>query len=173
MLTDDYLHALQTTICAVFFRAVSQCTFKIFNVTELTSKSRRLLQLHRPAMWSITARSQSLQLLLQSRISFTKHSVMLVGSHGHVAAPYMCSRSLSIARLRSRSRHGASLTVAMAKPWRPDMNDVDRLSRGDGARKRGTGNFNIPHRLNQDERPVYEAAKKKVRCMLASFTHLD
>lgn len=28
---------------------------------------------------------------------------------------------------------------------------------------RGTGNFNIPHRLNSDERPVMEAAKKKVR----------
>lgn len=28
----------------------------------------------------------------------------------------------------------------------------------------GTGNFNIPHRLNSDERPVYEAAKKKVSC---------
>ncbi|WIA11743.1 hypothetical protein OEZ85_011838 [Tetradesmus obliquus] len=49
----------------------------------------------------------------------------------------------------------------MAKPWRPDMNDVDRLSKGDGAKKRGTGNYNIPHRLNSDERPVYEAAKKK------------
>jgi hypothetical protein len=50
----------------------------------------------------------------------------------------------------------------MAKPWRPDMNDVDRLSKGGGARKRGTGNTNIPHRLNNEERPVYESAKKKV-----------
>eukprot|EP00775_Hariotina_reticulata_P007501 gene7501-7711_t len=49
----------------------------------------------------------------------------------------------------------------MARPWRPDMNDVDRLSKGGAAKNRGTGNFNIPHRLNADERPVYEAAKKK------------
>ena len=42
------------------------------------------------------------------------------------------------------------------------MNDVDRLSKGGGARKRGTGNTNIPHRLNNEERPVYESAKKKV-----------
>ncbi|KAF8071014.1 hypothetical protein HT031_001095 [Scenedesmus sp. PABB004] len=53
------------------------------------------------------------------------------------------------------------LVVAMARPWRPEPDDVDRLSRGDGAKRRGTGNFNIPHRLNADERPVYEAAKKK------------
>lgn len=52
--------------------------------------------------------------------------------------------------------------VAMARPWRPDMNDVDRLSKGGAAKRRGTGSFHIPHRLNSDERPVYEAAKKKV-----------
>lgn len=87
----------------------------------------------------------------------------------------------------SRKRSIQTSTVAMARVWRPDMNDVDRLSKGDGAKKRGmycchpipepneqynctsvvvaagTGNFNIPHRLNLDERPVYEAAKKKVR----------
>jgi hypothetical protein len=42
------------------------------------------------------------------------------------------------------------------------MNDVDRLSKGGAAKRRGTGSFHIPHRLNSDERPVYEAAKKKV-----------
>lgn len=41
------------------------------------------------------------------------------------------------------------------------MNDVDRLSKGGAAKRRGTGSFHIPHRLNSDERPVYEAAKKK------------
>lgn len=42
------------------------------------------------------------------------------------------------------------------------MDDVDRLSKGGAAKRRGTGSFHIPHRLNSDERPVYEAAKKKV-----------
>lgn len=61
------------------------------------------------------------------------------------------------------SRPGrGSYVVAMARPWRPDMNDVDRLSKGGAAKRRGTGSFHIPHRLNSDERPVYEAAKKKV-----------
>src|SRR5690348_9661925 len=56
----------------------------------------------------------------------------------------------------------AVYVVAMARPWRPEMDDVDRLSRGEGVkRKRGTGSFHIPHRLNSEERPVYETAKKK------------
>lgn len=37
-----------------------------------------------------------------------------------------------------------------------------RLSRGEGASVRGTGSRSIPHRLNADERRVYESAKKKV-----------
>lgn len=36
-----------------------------------------------------------------------------------------------------RRRSCQVLIVAMARVWRPDMNDVDRLSRGDGAKKRG------------------------------------
>lgn len=63
--------------------------------------------------------------------------------------------------LRSRRLHTS--TVCMAKPWRPRIDDVDRLSKGDGAKVRGTGSRDIPHRLNADERPVYESAKKKVR----------
>ncbi|GBF92778.1 hypothetical protein Rsub_05397 [Raphidocelis subcapitata] len=54
-----------------------------------------------------------------------------------------------------------SAPVAMAQPWRPTPDDVDRLSRGEGATKRGTGNSNIPHRLSAEERPVFESSKKK------------
>ncbi|KAG1671054.1 hypothetical protein FOA52_000725 [Chlamydomonas sp. UWO 241] len=51
--------------------------------------------------------------------------------------------------------------VAASKMWRPALDDVDRLSRGDGAKVRGTGSRNIPHRLNADEKGTYAAAKKK------------
>jgi hypothetical protein len=104
--------------------------------------------------------------------------------------------------LQQRGLH----VVAMARAWRPDMNDVDRLSQGalllesirraaccthrraaastpikrcachpplattptahkagGAAKKRGTGSRNIPHRINTDERAVYDAAKKKAR----------
>lgn len=60
----------------------------------------------------------------------------------------------------SRPSRGV-FVVAMARPFRPGMDDVDRLSKGGAAKRRGTGSFHIPHRLNSDERPVYEAAKKK------------
>lgn len=45
------------------------------------------------------------------------------------------------------------------KVFRPTLDDVERLSLGKGARKRGTGSRDIPHRLNQDERALYDEAK--------------
>ena len=47
------------------------------------------------------------------------------------------------------------------RTWRPDISDVERLSRGLSARHRGTGSRRIPHRLNQEERLLYELAKDK------------
>lgn len=48
-------------------------------------------------------------------------------------------------------------------PWRPDVQDVDRLSRGQAARTRGTGSRAVPHRLNADERRAYEQAARPER----------
>ena len=42
------------------------------------------------------------------------------------------------------------------------MDDVERIARGDAAKVRGTGSRMIPHRLNQEERKLFEFAKKKV-----------
>ncbi len=50
----------------------------------------------------------------------------------------------------------------LMRPWRPRLEDVERLSRGDAAKVRGTGSRQIPHRLNAEERELYDAAKKKV-----------
>lgn len=41
---------------------------------------------------------------------------------------------------------------------RPAPADVERLSRGQGAKQRGTGSRAVPHRLNAEERRVYELA---------------
>ncbi len=46
-----------------------------------------------------------------------------------------------------------------ATPWRPHVDDVDRLARGEGAKRRGTGSFHVPHRLNTEERSKFAAAK--------------
>jgi hypothetical protein len=50
------------------------------------------------------------------------------------------------------------------------MDDVDRLSRGEGAKIRGTGCRDIPHRLNEQEHAGFKAAKKKVGRILQSLT---
>ncbi|CEM03333.1 unnamed protein product [Vitrella brassicaformis CCMP3155] len=46
-------------------------------------------------------------------------------------------------------------------PGRAALDDVERISRGQAARKkrRGTGSRNVPHRLNQEERKLYDIAK--------------
>ena len=48
----------------------------------------------------------------------------------------------------------------MVKVFRPTLDDVERISLGKGARKRGTGSRYVCHRLNQDERRLYEQAKQ-------------
>jgi hypothetical protein len=45
--------------------------------------------------------------------------------------------------------------------WRPTINDVERISWGKPAKKKGTGSRGVPHRLNQDERLSFERARKK------------
>ncbi|KAK9832201.1 hypothetical protein WJX74_002645 [Apatococcus lobatus] len=54
-----------------------------------------------------------------------------------------------------------SLTCKAESGFRPTLDDVDRISRGKAAKSRGTGSRNVPHRLNADERKIYELAHKK------------
>lgn len=73
--------------------------------------------------------------------------------------PFTCSR---LASMRGQRVSVRPLCMAKSKVWRPSIDDVDRLSRGEAAKIRGTGSRDIPHRLNAEERPSYESAKKKV-----------
>jgi hypothetical protein len=57
-----------------------------------------------------------------------------------------------------------ALTVVHRLPW-PCA--AHAHGRGEGAKRRGTGSFHIPHRLSADERPIFEASKKKVRHTVA------
>jgi len=41
------------------------------------------------------------------------------------------------------------------------MDDVDRISWGRPAKKKGTGSRGVPHRLNNDERLLYDLARQK------------
>ena len=44
---------------------------------------------------------------------------------------------------------------------RPNVDDVERISRGQAAKRRGTGSRSVPHRLNSEERIEWEFAKKR------------
>ena len=44
---------------------------------------------------------------------------------------------------------------------RPTLDDVERISRGEAAKRRGTGSRAVPHRLNQMERKEWDLAKKR------------
>lgn len=76
-------------------------------------------------------------------------------------------RSHSPTRAAPTSTSGGAGTIqarhALTRVWRPHVDDVDRLSRGEGAKIRGTGCRDIPHRLNVEEHGAFKAAKKKVR----------
>ena len=61
----------------------------------------------------------------------------------------------------------ASSTRAAACPGRPDIADVERISRGDAAKRRGTGSRAVPHRLNEAERLAWELAKRRYFVTLA------
>lgn len=45
--------------------------------------------------------------------------------------------------------------------WRPTINDVERISWGKPAKKKGTGSRGIPHRLNEEERLLFDQARRK------------
>ena len=44
--------------------------------------------------------------------------------------------------------------------------DVERLTRGEAAKRRGTGSRDVPHRLNADERAVWDLAKVRALARL-------
>ena len=50
---------------------------------------------------------------------------------------------------------------SMKGMWRPDKQDVERISWGKPAKKKGTGSRGVPHRLNQDERQLFDQARTK------------
>lgn len=45
--------------------------------------------------------------------------------------------------------------------WRPDVRDVERISFGQPAKKKGTGSRGTPHRLNEDERRSFDQARRQ------------
>lgn len=48
------------------------------------------------------------------------------------------------------------------KCWRPTVQDVENISWGKPAKRKGTGSRGVPHRLNhEEERTLFDMARKK------------
>ena len=59
------------------------------------------------------------------------------------------------------TRTAVALKAAKVDGPRPTLDDVERISRGDAAKRRGTGSRMVPHRLNQLERKEWDLSKKR------------
>jgi hypothetical protein len=62
---------------------------------------------------------------------------------------------------RVKTRVGEFWEAKMDGVWRPNVNDVERISFGKPAKKKGTGSRGVPHRLNLDERFLFDQARRK------------
>lgn len=72
-----------------------------------------------------------------------------------------CATPLSAPRLTARLSMAPRLSLAAMDCWRPSPDDVDAISWGRRAKTRGVGSRGVPHRLNDDERTMYDIARTK------------
>jgi hypothetical protein len=61
----------------------------------------------------------------------------------------------------TRRAASAPPPLCRLEPSRPSLDDVQRISEGKAARTRGWGSRQVPHRLNQEERSLYDRAKER------------
>lgn len=115
--------------------------------------------------------------LLASMLVASSAQGFHVAAFGSVSKCHACSANaaanrLSNLRLFAKKSHGASASnravpaagmfwTSRDKCWRPDVQDVERISWGKPAKKKGTGSRGVPHRLNADERQIFEQARRK------------
>lgn len=60
----------------------------------------------------------------------------------------------------TKNRFFSTLAAARSDCWRPTVNDVERISWGKPAKKKGTGSRGVPHRLNSEERKLFDMARR-------------
>lgn len=71
------------------------------------------------------------------------------------------SLSRPLASLKLQEVDTLARPVGETDCWRPTIDDVDRISWGRNAKQKGTGSRGVPHRLNDDERTLYDFARRK------------
>lgn len=73
--------------------------------------------------------------------------------------PLVVSLRPPITALRSPSSIRSS--SALCASVRPSLDDIERISKGQKAKKRGVGSRAVPHRLNEQERKEWDIAKTR------------
>ena len=82
-----------------------------------------------------------------------------IGLGGHVVGG-TCRARFAGGRGSAMVRRAGS-TDGDRKVWRPTAADVIAISWGKPAKRKGTGSRGVPHRLNDDERVLFDLAAKK------------
>lgn len=74
----------------------------------------------------------------------------------------LVATTMALRAARGVSKASSNMVLAARKSTvRPSLDDIDRISRGQAAKKRGTGSRAVPHRLNEKERIEFDLAKKR------------
>lgn len=92
---------------------------------------------------------------------------MILVSRGFHLRNFLSARKNMTLELRAKSNKSATAPrvgdfwQARMDCWRPTVDDVERISWGKPAKKKGTGSRGVPHRLNEEERFLFDQARRK------------
>ena len=93
--------------------------------------------------------------------SSTTASLLLLRPHGAIGLGSSISRARFVGGCGSAVVRRAGSSDGDPKVWRPTAADVIAISWGKPAKRKGTGSRGVPHRLNDDERVLFDLAVKK------------
>lgn len=105
---------------------------------------------------SVISTSQGFQLLAKTHTS-TRNIITRTNTNPQ----HRCQLSSRALNAKSSTEASNTFWTAREKCWRPDLPDVERISWGKPAKKKGTGSRGVPHRLNNDERLLFDQARRK------------
>ena len=94
-------------------------------------------------------------------------SALRLYRHNAIYAKFAFFRTLSARRIcldmtKEISSSPSVNWTSRQKCWRPTVTDVERISWGKPAKRKGTGSRGVPHRLNHDdERRQFDQARRK------------
>ena len=91
--------------------------------------------------------------------------MFLSATHAFQSSSRIASRRPSTILLAKKSKttlvREGTFWKAKIDGWRPTVGDVERISFGKPAKQKGTGSRGVPHRLNEDERFLFDQARRK------------